>query len=175
MPMPSALLVKNGSKTSFNLSSGMPEPRSDTDSSAKFSTREVRMLMMRFSARRILHRVDPVHDKVQNDLLKLNAVAEDRKRIRCDHVSQFEFSSNGSAEKIRLVSRTRSLRSNFSVQRRLFQQAAHPPNDFAGAPVVLQNISQDFVQFLDVGFGDFRIACAVSALVRIEPSGWFIS
>ena len=50
MPMPSALLVKNGSKTSFNLSSGMPGPRSDTDSSAKFSTREVRMLMMRFSA-----------------------------------------------------------------------------------------------------------------------------
>ena len=33
----------------FNLSSGMPDPRSDTDSSAKFSTREVRMLMMRFS------------------------------------------------------------------------------------------------------------------------------
>ena len=27
MPMPSALLVKNGSKTSFNFSSGMPEPR----------------------------------------------------------------------------------------------------------------------------------------------------
>src|SRR6476659_4642239 len=45
MPMPSALLVKNGSKTSFNLTSGMPEPRSDTDSWAKFSTREVRMLM----------------------------------------------------------------------------------------------------------------------------------
>ena len=80
IPMPSALLVKNGSKTSFNLSSGMPGPRSDTDSWAKFSTREVRMLMMRFSRRRVLHRVDPVHDKVQNDLLKLDAVAEDRKR-----------------------------------------------------------------------------------------------
>ena len=47
MPMPSALLVKNGSKTSFNLSSGMPGPRSDTDNSAKSSTREVRKLMMR--------------------------------------------------------------------------------------------------------------------------------
>ena len=33
----------------FSLSSGMPGPRSDTDSWAKFSTREVRMLMMRFS------------------------------------------------------------------------------------------------------------------------------
>ena len=30
-PMPSALLVKNGSKTSFNLSSGMPEPIGDLD------------------------------------------------------------------------------------------------------------------------------------------------
>ena len=49
MPMPSALVVKNGSKISFNLSSGMPGPRSDTDSSANSSTREVRMLMMRFS------------------------------------------------------------------------------------------------------------------------------
>ena len=27
IPMPFALLVKNGSKTSFNLTSGMPEPR----------------------------------------------------------------------------------------------------------------------------------------------------
>ena len=81
MPMPSALLVKNGSKTSFNLSSGMPEPRSDTDSWAKFSTREVRMLMIAIFVRRVRHRVDPVHDKVQNDLLKLDAVAEDRKRI----------------------------------------------------------------------------------------------
>ena len=43
------LASENGSKTSFNLSSGMPGPRSDTDSWAKFSMREVRMLMMRFS------------------------------------------------------------------------------------------------------------------------------
>jgi hypothetical protein len=49
MPMPFGLLVKNGSKTSFSLSSGMPGPRSETDSSAKFSTRKVRMLTMRFS------------------------------------------------------------------------------------------------------------------------------
>lgn len=34
--------------------------------------------------RRALHRVDGIHDKVQNDLLKLNAVAEDRKRILGD-------------------------------------------------------------------------------------------
>ena len=145
MPMPSALLVKNGSKTSFNLSSGMPGPRSDTDSSAKFSTREVRMLMMRFSARRILHRVDPVHDKVQNDLLKLDAVAEDRKRIRCDHTSQFDFSSNGQRRKkfdgfphdfveVEI----------FQFKGCLFQKAAHSPDDFAGAPVILQNIASRY-------------------------------
>ena len=50
MPMPSALLVKNGSKIPFNLSSGTPVPRSDTDSWAKCSTRAVRMLMMRLLA-----------------------------------------------------------------------------------------------------------------------------
>ena len=42
MPMPSALVVKNGSNTSFSLSAGIPGPRSDMESSAKFSTREVR-------------------------------------------------------------------------------------------------------------------------------------
>ena len=64
MPMPSALLVKNGSKTAFSLSSGMPEPRSETDSWAKLSTREVRTVMAAILARRVVHRVDFVHDKV---------------------------------------------------------------------------------------------------------------
>jgi len=49
MPIPSALVVKNGSNTSFSLSAGIPGPRSDIESSAKFSTREVRRLTMRFS------------------------------------------------------------------------------------------------------------------------------
>jgi hypothetical protein len=40
----------------------------------------------------IPHRVDPVHDKVQNDLLKLNVVAEDRQRILCGHTNQFTIS-----------------------------------------------------------------------------------
>ena len=48
MPIPSALAVKNGSNTSFSLSAGIPGPRSDIESSAKFSTREVRRLTMRF-------------------------------------------------------------------------------------------------------------------------------
>ena len=123
MPIPSALLVKNGSKTCFNLSSGMPGPRSDTDSWAKFSTREVRMLMMHDFARRVSHRLDPVHDKVQNDLLKLDAVAEDRKRIRCDHADQFELSPNGKSRK-----KSDRLLHNFievelfQFERRLFQK-----------------------------------------------------
>jgi hypothetical protein len=33
------------------------------------------------------HRVDPVH-QLQTDLLKLDAVTEDRKRIRCEHADQ---------------------------------------------------------------------------------------
>jgi hypothetical protein len=37
------------------------------------------------------HRVDPVH-QLQTDLLKLDAVTEDRKRIRCEHADQLEFS-----------------------------------------------------------------------------------
>ncbi|CUU16561.1 hypothetical protein CDS [Bradyrhizobium sp.] len=51
------------------------------------------MLMMWFSVG-VLHRVHPVHNKVQNDLLKLNMVAKDRKRIPRDHVRHFEVPAN---------------------------------------------------------------------------------
>ena len=152
MPMPSALLVKNGSKTSFNLSSGMPGPRSDTDSSANFSTREVRMLMMRFSVGVSFIASIPFIDKVQNDLLKLDAVAEDRKRIRCDHIDHFEFPANGKRRK-----KSDRLLHNFievelfQFERCLFQKAAHPPDDFGGAPVILQNIVHNILEFSDVG------------------------
>ena len=75
MPMPSALLVKNGSKTSFNLSSGMPGPRSDTDSCGKvFDARSPNADDPIF-AWRILHRVNRIDDQVGNDLLELDAIA----------------------------------------------------------------------------------------------------
>ena len=49
MPIPSALVVKNGSNTSFSFSAGIPGPRSDIESSSKLPTREVYRLTMRFS------------------------------------------------------------------------------------------------------------------------------
>ena len=51
MPIPSALLVKNGSKISLSFSAGIPGPLSDIESSAKSSTRDVRMLMLRWACR----------------------------------------------------------------------------------------------------------------------------
>ena len=39
----------------------------------------------------------------------------------------------------------------FQFEGCLFQEAAHPPNDFGGAPVILQNIVHDFLEFNDVG------------------------
>ena len=78
---------------------GMPGPRSDTDNSAKFSDARSPDADDAIFARRVLHRVDSVDHKVQNDLLKLDAVAEDRKRIRCDHANQFDLSSNGERRK----------------------------------------------------------------------------
>ena len=38
----------------------------------------------------------------------------------------------------------------FLFERCLFQQAAHPPDDFGGAPVILQNIVHDILEFNDV-------------------------
>ena len=54
--------------------------------------------------RRILHRVDAVHDKVQNDLLKVDAVAENRKHLWCDHATISKFRPTASAEKNLMVS-----------------------------------------------------------------------
>ena len=152
MPIPSALLVKNGSKTSFNLSSGTPAPRSDTDSSATFSTRQVLDADDAIFAPHVPHRVDPVHDKVQNHLLKLDAVAEDRKRVRCDRTCQFDLSSNGERRK-KFDGFPRDLVEVdvFELERCLFQEAAHPPDDFGGAPVIKQNITHDFLEFSDIG------------------------
>ena len=152
MPMPSALLVKNGSNTSFSLSSGMPGPRSDTDSSANlFDSRSPDADDAVFG-RRILHRVDPVHDKVENDLLKLDAVAEDRKRIRCDHANQFDVSPDGQRrKKFDGVANEVIEVEIFQFEGCFFQQAAHSSNNFGGAPVILQNILHDILEFSDVG------------------------
>ena len=145
MPIPSALLVTNGSKTSFSLSAGMPGPLSDIESSAKFSTRDVRMLMLRSSLRRVGHRVDRIDHQVQNDLLKLNAVADDRERDRRRTLYQFDLPSDRPVPtEIRRVSRTTVVEVEIlQLEGRLSQQAAHPPNDLAGAPVILQNIVDD--------------------------------
>ena len=75
-----------------------------------------------------------------------------------------------------MVSRTISLRSRlFQFERSLFQEAPHSPDHLAGTSIILQNIVHDILEFSDVGVWRFRIASAVSAFVRIEPSGWLIS
>jgi hypothetical protein len=42
-----------------------------------------------------------------------------------------------------------------------FSEGSHPPDDFGGAPVILQNIAHD-ISFSSAmsGLGDFRIASA---------------
>jgi hypothetical protein len=69
----------------------MPEPRSDTDSWAKFLDAGSLDADDPIFTRRVPHRFYRVHHKVQNDLLKLDAVAEYRKRFRRDHTNQLEL------------------------------------------------------------------------------------
>ena len=72
--------------------------------------------------------------------------------FRCDPTNQFDFSCDsqrrkkfdGFANEVVEVY-------IFHLKRRLFQQTAHPPNDFTGAPVILQNILHDILEFRDVG------------------------
>ena len=167
-------MVTNGSKTSFSLSSGMPGPRSDIASSAKFSTREVRMLIARSSTGRVRHRIDRIDDQVKNDLLKLDAIADNRERGRRNQTGQFDFPSNSQCrEKFDCFPHQFVEVDIFRFEGCLFQQAAHPPNDFAGAPVILQNIVHDIVEFLEVGVRRTSIDCAVSAFVRMAPK-WLV-
>ena len=110
------------------------------------------MPMTRFSTRRLLHRVDRVNDKVQNDLLQLNAVAQDRKRVRCNRAQELDVASDrqlrkkfdGFACEVVEVE-------TFPFEWCLFQEAAHAPDDFGGAPVVVQDVADDFLEFGDIG------------------------
>ena len=105
----------------------------------------------------IPHRVDPIHNKVQNDLLKLNAVAEDRKRLRCDLTDQLDLSSSSERRKKsdsfpRKIVEVEILQ----LERRLFQEAAQPSDDLGGASIITENILQDFVQLDDIGLRRFK-------------------
>ena len=107
---------------------------------------------MRFSVRGILHRVDPVHDKVENDLLELNAVGEDRQRILCEQTGQFELLSNGKRRKECKRFANNVIQVDvFQFKGCFFQQAAHPPDDLTGAPVIPHNIVHDILEFNDIG------------------------
>ena len=70
---------------------------------------------------------------------------------RCDQTNQFDLSCNGQRRKKFDGFPNEVVEVDiFQFKRRFFQQAAHPPDDFAGAPVILQNIVHDLVQFRDV-------------------------
>ena len=152
IPIPSALLVKNGSKTSFRFVFGNARTAIRHGKLGKVLDARSPDADDALFARRVPHRVDPVHDKVQNDLLKLDAVAEDRKRIRRDHANHFDFSANGQRrKKFDGVSNKVIEVEVFQFERRLLQQAAHSSNNLAGPPVILQNIFHDIPEFSDVG------------------------
>ena len=58
------------------------------------------------------------------------------------------------------------------LKRRSLQETAQAADHFAGALVVAPDVGQDFPDLLEIGrLSDFRINSAVSALVRIDPSG----
>ena len=71
---------------------------------------------------------------------------------RCDHTNQFEFPANGKRRK-----KSDRLLHNFIevelflFERCSFQKGAHPPDDFGGALVIVQNIIHNFLEFNDVG------------------------
>jgi hypothetical protein len=109
------------------------------------------MLMMRFSPGVPFIASIPIHDKIQNDLLKLDAVAKDRKLFRCYHANQFDVSSDGQRRKRFYAVPCDVVEvETFQFKGCLCQEALHPPHDFAGAPVILQNILHDILELRDV-------------------------
>ena len=73
----------------------------------------------------------------------------------CDHTIQFDLSTNGKNKFDGLSNEVIEVEA-FQFERYLFQQAAHPPDDFTGTPVVLQNIVHYLVQFGNVRAGRFQ-------------------
>ena len=107
-----------------------------------------------------------MHDKVQNNLLKLDAVAENRKRILCDQTGQFDLACAGKR-------RNNSKRfANQVIQVEVFSSKGA----FFSRLLILRMISLAHVRSsLRIsarisftasmsGFGDFKIACAVSGI-----------
>ena len=84
-------------------------------------------------------------------MLKLDTVAEDRKRFGCGHSKQFAFSCDGQRRKKSDGVANEVVKvETFQFEGCLCQEAPHPPDDFAGASVILQNIFHDIVEFSDV-------------------------
>ena len=84
--------------------------------------------------------------------MKLDAVAEDRKRRRCDYANEFELPANakGSKQSDRLLHHFIEIEF-LQFERCLFQMAAHSPNDFSNAPIILHDIGYNLIQFGNVG------------------------
>jgi hypothetical protein len=76
-----------------------------------------------------------IKDQSSTKFLMLNAGAEDRKRIRRDHTNQFDLSPNGKNKFDGLSNEVIEIEA-FQFKGCFFQQTAHPPDDFTGAPVV---------------------------------------
>ena len=154
IPMPCALVVKNGSKTSLSLSGGMPGPLSEIATSAKSSRSAVQIASWRPEAGMSGHRIYRVDHQVQYDLLNLNSVATDRQRWGSDgsaHINLPRSSLTG--KKINRLLDDFVEFDRLYLKRRFLEQTPQTLNDFARTHIVPSDVGSDFPNFADVRHG----------------------
>ena len=103
-------------------------------------------------------------------------VTEDRKSILCDQTNQFDLSSDRKRREKFDGVRATSLRSRFFSSKGAFFSRLRilRMTSVARWSSLRMSAKISFTSPMS-GFGAFKISCAVSVLVKIAPSGWFIS
>ena len=141
MPIPSSLVVKNGSKIAFSLSDGTPGPESVIEIFADASSTDVLLVYLAPSIGCADHRVHTIYDQVQDDLLQLNAVPAHAQRPVNRPAIQLDIARFGLHRK-----KFKHLTNRFveidilRLDCRLPEQATQPPYDLGRSLVVAPDL-----------------------------------
>ena len=154
MPRPPGLVLRNGSKSRSMSSGGMPGPRSLTVTSTSESTCRLRTIDDPIPRKAIAHRIESVQEEVEEDLLELDAVAEDLRQIGVELVQNGDAADHGVA----VEQADHFLEDGVEVERPqvrgvFLHERPDPTDDLAGAGVIVGDVVEDVANLLQVRVG----------------------
>ena len=155
MPIPSGLVLTNGSKMRSMSPGGMPRPVSLTQTSATWPG--VRDAVTPDRPAVAGNRVEGVHavdDQVQQDLLELHPVAENLGQATADVDVEPDAAGGGIGSQQRHDVEKHVLQvERHHLDRLSPEQGAHPVDHVAGTAIVLADVVDDRADLVEVGRG----------------------